>query len=440
MASWGGPSPREATGDVDHQLGLLSKIIHDSEMVTAINSRVTLEFFTDDKYRRVYEYLQDHWRKYGTSADLPVVTNAFPSYEWPTFKQSIGYFIDQLRQRRKEVILMDALAEAAQFVTEKDNPDSLDQLEATLRSGLARVRLETTPTFDVDFTQRSDEILRRLDERALDPGYLRGISTGVKGIDYVTGGLQAEQFIVIIGLPKAMKSSTLLAMAKNVHAQGKTVLFIGFEMSNDEQEDRLTSLYSNVGLTKVMNGTYNSREEKQITKALKLISHSPIPLITSVDMDSAMTVNGVQAKILEYQPDVVFIDGVYLMQSELPKSEPGSAQALADIARGLKRLAQAQRIPVVVTTQATETRAKGGRLTAASAMYTQAWRQSADVLLGVERDNPDAPDTGEVMVRFKVLASRSGPRAETMLSWDWSEGKVEELDPRYFKPGDDDVA
>jgi replicative DNA helicase len=422
---------------MDHQLGLLSKIIHGTDMVTAINARVTLEFFTDDKYHRVYEYLQDHWRKYGTSADLAVVNSAFPSYEWPVFGQSIDYFIDSLRQRRKEVILMDTLATAALYVSEKDNPDRIDMLESIIREGLIKVRLETTPTHDVDFIQRAPEILARLAERSLDPGFLRGISTGVHGIDYVTGGLQAEQLVVVIGLPKAMKSSTLLYIATAIHRQGKTALFVGFEMSNEEQEDRLTSLYSKVGLTKVMNGTYNHREELRIEQALKLISHSPIPFITSVDMDSAMTVNGIQAKLMEYQPDAVLIDGAYLMQSELPKAEPGSAQALADIARGLKRLAQAQQIPIVVTTQATETRARGGKLTAASAMYTQAWRQSADVLLGVERVDPEAPDTGEVMVRFKVLASRAGPRAESMLAWDWSEGRMDELDPTLFKQSGD---
>ena len=235
---------------MDHQLGLLTRIIHDAEMVTAVNARVTPEFFTDDKYRRVYEYLQDHWRRYGTSADLAVVANAFPSYEWPVFVQTIGYFIDSLRQRRKEVILMDALSSAAQYLNSKDDPDSLDQMEITLRDALIKTRLETAPTYDIDYMQYNEEILSRLDERSLDPGYLRGISTGVQGIDYVTGGLQPEQFIVIIGLPKAMKSSTLLYMATRIHAQAKVALFIGFEMSNEEQEDRLTSLYSGVGLTR----------------------------------------------------------------------------------------------------------------------------------------------------------------------------------------------
>ena len=38
-----------------------------------------------------------------------------------------------------------------------------------------------------------------------NPGYLRGISTGVQGIDYVTGGLQPEQFIVIIGTAQGVQ-------------------------------------------------------------------------------------------------------------------------------------------------------------------------------------------------------------------------------------------
>jgi hypothetical protein len=60
-------------------------------------------------------------------------------------------------------------------------------------------------------------------------------------------------------------------------------------------------------------------------------------------------------------------------------------------------------------------------------MYTQAWGQSADVLLGVERVDPDASDTGPVTIRFKVLASRAGPRAESILMWDWNGGAVTEL-------------
>ena len=417
---------------MDIQQALLSKIIHDQSIALAVNARVSVEFFTDDKWRRVYERCLEHWRRFGTPPDFDTIHSAFPSYDFPVFSQSIDYFIDELRQRRKKVILISALNEAAGYTGIQDDPKALDTMEQLLRDALHQVRLETAPTFDTSFIESYVEMLLRLDERELDPGYLRGISTGVRGIDYVTGGLQPEQFVVIIGLPKSMKSSTLLHMAKAIHEQHKMPLFIGFEMSNEEQGDRLTSLYSEVSLTKIQNGMCSLKERRIIERVLKTRAEgTSVPFILSVDTESAMTVSGIQAKIMEYDPDVVLIDGGYLMQTELPKVEPGSPQALADIARGLKRLAQSQRIPIVVTTQADQGRSRRG-LTAASAMYTQAWRQSADVMLGTEREDPEASDLGEVMVYFKVLASRSGPRAVTALSWNWGEGKVTEQPPDYF--------
>ena len=151
----------------------------------------------------------------------------------------------------------------------------------------------------------------------------------------------------------------------------------------------------------------------------------------STDITSAMTVSGVQAKVQQYDPDVVVIDGAYLMQSELSGVIPQSPQALTDISRSLKRLAQSSKKPIIATTQSSLRRSKGG-LTADSLMYTQAWGQDCDVLLGTERTGErqvDETTQGPVQVKLRVIESRSGPRKEVILEWDWDEGSVEELDP-----------
>ena len=413
------------------QHALLCKLIHGGDITHVINSRITPEFFPDEQYRRIYEYVIEHWRKYRQPADIDVMKNAFPSYTWEQHSQSLDYFIDGLRERRRVSLITDTINDVVSYTQSKDNPDATDRILELMADCLQQVRLETYPTLDVDFTKMGDEIVARLEERMLDPGFLRGISTGYKGIDYVTGGLQPEQLVVLIGLPKAFKSATLLTMAMAAHKQAKTPLFIGFEMSNEEQYDRLVSLYSGISLTALMNGTL-SWKDLQTIKAKHKILEGMRSFITSVDMASATTVPGVQAKIMEYQPEVVFIDGAYLMRSELPKAEPGSAQALTDIARELKKLAQTLSLPIVVTTQASHARSKAG-LTMFSPMYTQAWQQSADVLLGVERLNPEDGDLSAAMIRLSVLASRSGPRAETVLRWDWANGSVLEMDPAQFR-------
>ena len=421
---------------MDIQHALLSKVILEGSITTAVNARINTDFFTDDKYQRVWEYLIDHWRKYGTAPDEAVVKLAFPSYQWKPFPQPIDFFIDGLRQRRKKAILVDALQKSSGYLQASDEPDAIDLMAEMLQDALIRVRLDTASTLDIDVTKALLEVETLLDERMLDPGFLRGISTGFDGIDYVTGGFQPEQFVVLIGLPKSLKSSTLLFMALHCHREAKVPLFIGFEMSNTEQMDRLLSMMSGVGLTKIMTGTLTVKEHRLVLQALKKVE-AMRPFVMSVDLDSAMTVSGIQAKVMEYQPDVIFIDGAYLMMSEQPKVEQGSPQALTEIARALKRLAQNLRIPVVVTTQASITRSRGGTLNPYSAMYTQAWQQSADVLLGVERLDPDEQTGTEVMIKLQVLNSRSGPRADTTVAWDWSKGRVAEL-VNYVRATDDE--
>ena len=454
-----GPRSRTWRGHLmDVQGAFLAKVILHQDLRKAVNARIGEQHFTDDRYKRVYGYLLQHWKEYGVSPDISVVQHAFPSMTWDDHPQTLEYFTAELMKRRKGSLLVDGLNEAAAFVHAKDDPDAIDQMEAILKAAILAAAVEGNRTYDIDFTSEEyyGEVQTLLDERMKDPGYLRGISTGFDGIDYVTGGLQPEHFVVLMGIPKSFKSATALAMAIRIHQQALRPLFIGFEMSNTEQTDRTLSLISGESLTQIMNGTLKPRARKKVNEAHKAMLGMR-SLLFSADITSAMTVSGIQAKIQELEPDVVIVDGAYMMQSEDARFEPGSAQAITSVSRGLKRLAQASKIPIVVTTQASQTRARGG-LHMGSAMYSQSWAQDADILLGVERIQPTTPGgsdaenevvtAGPVQVKFRVIESRSGPRKNVILEWDWNEGTVEEIDPeemarklhrgRGLNLGDDD--
>lgn len=412
------------------QHAFLSKVILEHETKAAVGAGITPAFFRDEQYQRVYEFVLDHWNRHGVAADADVVRTAYPSLTWKPQGQPIGYLIEQMRSDRKLVLLTKGMTEAAAFMQE----EKADEMYAALHEAMIQARLETSASQDIDFTKMRAAIEELLLDRMENPGVLRGISSGFDGIDYVTGGWQPEQFVVLIGTPKSFKSATLLAMALAAHRQAKVPLFVGFEMSNVEQTDRLASLISGVSLTRIMRGSLSTLEEKSIVRAMKTVEEMR-PFLFSTDITSATTISGVQAKVLEYQPDVVFVDGAYLMQSEKQGVIPGTPQAMTDVSRSLKRMAQSQRLPVVVTTQASLPRARGG-INISAAMYTQAWGQDCDVLLGVERQREEAEggtDTGQARVMFKVLESRSGPRKQVVLEWDWNQGTVRELDPAQMR-------
>ena len=111
----------------------------------------------------------------------------------------------------------------------------------------------------------------------------------------MTRGFQPEQFVVIIGLPKSLKSSLLLYMCLEAQEQAKAPLFLGFEMSNEEQGDRMSSLLRqgqpdqdpqrhrhHPGVRRHRGGWKRRSEMRDI--------------IFSTDMENAMTVAGVPGR------------------------------------------------------------------------------------------------------------------------------------------------
>lgn len=414
---------------MDEQLGALSKCIVGGELRQFVDARITAEFFPDEKYKKVYIWLLQHWRQYGTPPTPDVAARAFPSYRWvDQDPQPVQYYIDQLRRRREYFIFMEALQQAATVAADDEEPEKPTLLRRILHDALVRSKTETGGSKDVDFVASYAETLARIGYRRDNPG-LRGIPTGFQGLDEVTGGLQPEQFIVLTGVPKSGKSSFLLYMMMQVHLFGKVPMFFGFEMSNQEQEDRLTSLLSGVSLSKILNGELDAREWGLINKTLRQRKDMH-PMLFSADATSTTTVSTIMTKISEYKPDVLFVDGLYLMSSDLdPRHAPkGSPAALTDISRSLKQLAQSEGIPVVASTQSLVSRSKGG-LTMSSIGYTSAFAQDADVIFGVERQSDDAHYS-----KFHVIESRSGPRKEVYVYWDWATGTVQEVDPAQWTP------
>lgn len=422
--------------DVQH--ALLSQAILGGALPEIIASRITVDFFDDEQYARVYEYLINHWTKYAQTADEPVIKLAFPTMRWVLDSQPVEYHITQLQTRRRKTIMLEALNGSALLLQNaKDDPDHVDKIVRGLQDAVHRAETETSGREEVDATSLSEHraFEALLKERKENVGDLRGITTGFKGIDHVTGGFQPEHFVVVFGLPKTFKSATLLAMASAAHMDAYVPMFVGFEMSQDEQRDRLTSLRSGVSLSKILTGDLSEPELRKVRRARsQLLDMRPFHFVS--DADSAMDVAGIASLIVEKDPDLVFIDGIYFLNSALdPKNaEPGSPQALTDISRSLKRLAQRLKKPIIVSSQANQSRSKGGHLNLSSGMYSQAFVQDANIILGTERPNrkegeerEDEDESGPVTINFKVLGSRSGPRKTTVLEWDWDKGRVREL-------------
>jgi replicative DNA helicase len=140
------------------------------------------------------------------------------------------------------------------------------------------------------------------------------------------------------------------------------------------------------------------------------------------DSSAASVISGIANKIQQLQPDVLFIDGVYLMMDE-QSGEANTALALTNITRSMKRLAQKFQIPIVITTQTLRWKMHKGNVTVDSIGYSSSFLQDADVVFGLQQEDENVDDTR----LLKVLASRNSGPLEVSLVWAWDTGEFREI-------------
>jgi replicative DNA helicase len=403
---------------MNNEAKFLSKIIQDRTLGQVLEQGVSEEWFADASDKKLFKFLHSHYSNYQESPSIEVVKENFPTYELIPVEDSAQYFLDKLVDARRKMIIVKTVGSALEALDKtKDHEIALLSMERGLinleEEGLNRSN-------DLEITAAAKKAKEEYEFRKNNPGLL-GLPTGFKTMDEATSGLQPGQLIVIVAPPKTGKSTLALQIAINAHLSNKVPMFMSFEMSNAEQKSRYYSMRSRISHTRLMTGTLTSEEEARylkIASSIELMSDK----FWFVDSANGQTVSAVASKIQTKNPDIIFIDGTYLMIDE-NGADQGTPLAITNITRSLKRLAQKVNKPIVISTQALTWKMKGGKVSADSIGYSSSFHQDADVIFGLQREE----EKSDAFRTLSVLASRNGGLSEVSLVWDWDTGQFREL-------------
>jgi len=398
---------------------LLSKVIETRDLTKLFERNVNDSWFMDNEDRKVWSLLKSHFTKYGECPSLDVVTENFPTYKVVEAQDSIDYLLDEIVARRRKIATITMVGEAIdQLEKERDHEAAL----ISLQRGIVKLEEEgLTTSTDIDITENPLALWDEYMFRKNNPGLL-GVPTGFPTIDKATNGLQNGQLIIIVAPPKTGKSTLALQIAQNIHLKGSTPMFQSFEMTNQEQLSRYVAMRARVSHTRYQSGSLTDEEESRVKAKLRAISEMREKFWLVGALEGA-TVSAVASKIQILQPDVVFIDGMYLMIDENGE-KPGSPQALTNITRSLKRLAQRVNKPVVISTQILENKMRNGQVTTDAIGYSSSFHQDADVIFGLQREDENVDSTR----LLKVIASRNSGNMQVSMLWDWNTGAFREID------------
>jgi replicative DNA helicase len=397
---------------------LISAAIQVRDLSPLFERGVTDSWFSDDEDRRIWSFMRQHFAKYAESPSIEVIQSNFPSYRVQELTDSMDYLLDDLVDKRRKLSITNTLRSA---VDEIQNNKDHEAALLLMQNGLVKLEEEgLNKTSDINLIQTTESRWEDYLFRKNNPGLL-GVATGFPTIDAVTNGLQNGQLIVIVATPKTGKSTLALQIANNIHKQDMSPMFQSFEMTNREQQNRYDSMRAQVSHNRLISGTLTQDEEKRFQEALNNMSEDESDFWL-VDAAHGITVSAIQSKIQTLNPDVVFIDGVYLMMDE-QTGESNTPQALTGITRALKRLAQRTNKPIVITTQALNWKTKKGKVSTDSIGYSSSFLQDADVVFGLEREDENVDDTRTL----KVMAARNSGNVEASLMWDWASGLFREM-------------
>jgi replicative DNA helicase len=399
---------------------LISKVIQTSDLSEVIDAGIRPEHFSGE-WSDIWLWVLNYWREYSTIPTARAFKQEYADVRLLNAEnEPFQALIDEIYIAYKQQHLVQAITSALPALNNNETEEAFNKLS----EGLQKASVEVARLRDVDLTQSWEGRLAKYEEMRNTPNGLRGIPTGFLGLDRITAGLRPQQLVTFVGEAKKGKSLMTLIMADAAHNHGITPMYVSFEMSIEEQAARYDAIISGIPHTRIIRGDLTASDMEKLSKALSLRKNMQ-PFVMTEDAHSLTTVSALAGKVQQHRPRLLIVDGVYLMDDENgePKASP---QALTNITRALKRLAQRFDIPIIGTTQVLSWKLgnkKSRQITAEAIGYTSSFAQDSDLVLGVESD----PDVDNQAI-IRVILSRSSPKGEVRIKWDWDTMNFTEVD------------
>jgi replicative DNA helicase len=390
---------------------LISKIIQTASVAEVVDAGVRPDHLSNE-WSEMLIWILGYWREYSAVPTSRVLKQQFGDIQLVNAEaEPFARLIDEIYSSYKHKQVSISVATASPMLSNNQTDVAIQ----ILSEGLQKAQLEVAHLRDVNLIDTLEKRIERYKIMRETPNGLRGIPTGFNGLDKITAGFRPQQLITFVGEAKKGKSLMTLIMAQAAHSHGIVPLYISFEMSIEEQEARYDAIVAGVSHTKIIRGDLNMGEIQRIEDSIK-IRRNMQEFIMTEDASSLTTVSAIAGKLQQYRPGLVIVDGVYLMDDE--HGEPkGSPQALTNITRGLKRLAQRFDVPIIGTTQVLAWKLgnkKSRAITSDAIGYSSSFVQDSDLVLGVESD----PDIDNQSI-IRVILARAAPKGEVRIKWDW---------------------
>lgn len=412
---------------------VISKILEEGTLQpldkVGANENWFLSSSAKDAYRMILRFQKDR----GTVPSLEAFKEEMPQYVVEESPEDWPYLIDKLSSAYRNYLLSLKVGDFVTAIDQKNLTEAIqlnNDLDSILRIGPSALGSR------VNEEGMSEAIYKEMVKQRNTVG--SRILSGIDVLDEELGGLRESDTVIISALPGDGKSALLMHMADSALFDQKRILFFTFEMSVDEVRLRWVARDSDI-FVKMLSPTWegdkrdelSSRQEAAWKNSVEeLFGHESGLSIVELDIHS-VTFSGIKKHIDRFEPDIVFIDGAYMIRDESGKDT--QTLQIAELLGDLRRLTLSDKLPIVMTTQALRGKVGPGGISAGSIGYSSSWEQYATIYFGIHRDSEESPDVQELRF-FKLRNGQIKQSDWPKIQWDFRKFTCINIDETSNKP------
>jgi replicative DNA helicase len=424
--------------ELDVERNLLGAVLTNCEeaLGRTIESRLSASDFTRQAHAEIYSVMLELYDS-GGAVDMPMVNHALEKRGSLSAVGGASYILELSNHygvaassgHYAKVIIERAmlrrLAMVSGEISEKcrSNPPSVSDLLDEAEAAVYKIRDDRSSSSLVPAAERMDDVFSRIaDIKAMAGAGLSGIPTGFSYLDYLTGGFQPTDLVILGGRPGMGKTSLALnfALAAAIpsmredkkHLASVPVAVFSLEMGNEQLLQRLLCQIGKHDLLGLRTGRITDQELEKLTKSSMTLRNAPI----FIDDTAGIRPVELRAKVRRLQSQLrmrglalgmIVVDYLQLMRPN--ERHNNREQEISEISGSLKALAKEMSVPVITLSQLKRSDELEPSLS--DLRESGAIEQDADMVFFVlrkeliKRDDPELKGKAEVRLR----KHRNGP-------------------------------
>lgn len=382
-----------------------------------------------DQEIAVFDFVKGYYRSY-REVPTPTIVQEHTGVRLPRAEGALKFHQENLYDRRDFEILRAGYGDLRELMKEGTPAPVVSVMERTIR----RIRRGRRGQNLIDIHQGMGQVITRLED-ALRQGGMTGVPAPWDTLNDQTGGYQKADLITLVGRMGTGKTAMMLAQAEHAYDCGYSVLVVTSEMASEQITRRWMAMrygLNSQALKKGTVSTYLLRRMKGYQS--ELLGRERFRLLS---VGTGAQLSQIEAAIDEVDPDIVFVDGIYLFYPSRGGGYMKLTERVTAVFDELKQMTIDTDKPFVTTTQFNRQAGKGGKEGSMETIgLSDAIGWHSSIVIAVKTGPTENPSESR---ELDILKGREGESGKFAINFkfkpvDFSEMTPEQLDAIESQP------